>query len=362
VPIRGWPAPQPGAGVHARQETQSPASPDLRQEPLIASPAGSRPDQRECALCECRGGIAECDGSLGYGSASDTLLDRFYTALPAQPASAPSVSGSLLAHLRAIGGVEGVTVIYSGGSSQSESGGPSGLLASCAQLARTPAIGRCAPGVGVAAITGNLARGAATSGSTLAATVWPTASASAARLPSLPAWGIIVQTRGSIPAIERARTSLEIALPFQALPVTLSEISESNARVIAELHQLTNVVIIISLVIAGCGLAVSVTAGVNDRKRPFSLLRLTGVPLSTLRRVVALEAALPLLIISVMSAGIGFPAATLFLQSQLGETLRAPGAGYYALVAAGLAASLAIIASTLPLIERITEPDTARSE
>jgi hypothetical protein len=78
--------------------------------------------------------------------------------------------------------------------------------------------------------------------------------------------------------------------------------------------------------------------------------------------VVALEAALPLVVTAVLSAGLGFLAAALFLRSQLGETLRPPGPSYYALVAAGLAASLAIIASTLPLIERITGPETARSE
>jgi hypothetical protein len=109
--------------------------------------------------------------------------------------------------------------------------------------------------------------------------------------------------------------------------------------------------------------AVSVTAGVNDRKRPFSLLRLAGVPLSVLRREVALEAAAaPLLVVAALSAGIGFVAAALFLRSQLAETLRPPGPGYYLLLAAGLAASHGIIASTLPLIERITGPETARNE
>ena len=75
---------------------------------------------------------------------------------------------------------------------------------------------------------------------------------------------------------------------------------------IAELQQMTNVVILVSLVIAGCSLAVSVTAGVNDRKRPFSLLRLTGVSIGVLRKVVALEAAVPLLVIAVISIGMGF--------------------------------------------------------
>jgi hypothetical protein len=43
-------------------------------------------------------------------------------------------------------------------------------------------------------------------------------------------------------------------------------------------------------------------------------------------------------------------------------TLKSLGIEYYAIVAGGLLASLGIIASTLPLLERITGPETARNE
>ena len=155
---------------------------------------------------------------------------------------------------------------------------------------------------------------------------------------------------------------LEAAFPTENPPQTIREISANSTRSVAELRQMTDVVIGASLVIAGCSLAVSVTGGVNERKRPFSLLRLTGVPLSVLRQVVALEAALPLLVISVLSAAMGFLAAGLFLEAQLGDTLRPPPLSYYALVGIGLIASLGIIAATLLLIERITGPDGARNE
>ena len=75
-----------------------------------------------------------------------------------------------------------------------------------------------------------------------------------------------------------------------------------------------------------------------------------------------MEAAVPLLVISALSVGMGFVAAGLFLNSQLHETLQPPGLGYYVLVGTGLAASLGVIASTFPLIERITGPETARNE
>jgi hypothetical protein len=58
----------------------------------------------------------------------------------------------------------------------------------------------------------------------------------------------------------------------------------------------------------------------------------------------------------------GLLAAQLFVRAQMGYTLAIPDVGFFVIVAVGLAASLAIIASTLPLLERITGPETARSE
>jgi hypothetical protein len=109
-------------------------------------------------------------------------------------------------------------------------------------------------------------------------------------------------------------------------------------------------------------LAVSVVSGLNDRRRAFSLLRLAGTPLATLRRVIAYEAAVPLLVSATASIGVGFLTAYLFLRSQLGNSLSAPGAGYYVSVIGGLVASLAIIASTFPVLRRLTGPDAARND
>lgn len=164
-------------------------------------------------------------------------------------------------------------------------------------------------------------------------------------------------------ATERARTVLEIAYPDgQRPPATEQDINAEGARTLVAWQQLANVVILGSLPIAGCSLAVSIAAGISDRKRPFSLLRLSGVPLRVLRRVVALESAVPLLVVAAIAIGAGLVAAQLFLRAQLGYTLEPPGGRYYAIVLAGLVASLGIIAATLPLLERITGPETARNE
>ena len=71
-------------------------------------------------------------------------------------------------------------------------------------------------------------------------------------------------------------------------------------------------VILISLPITSYTLTAGIAAGLADRKRPFSLLRLTGARLATLRGVVALEGAVPLLAVSAVAIGVGFAGAAMF--------------------------------------------------
>jgi hypothetical protein len=196
----------------------------------------------------------------------------------------------------------------------------------------------------------------------LAARTWPAAAVPASRLPSLPVEAVAVGTDGTAAAIEQARTILETAAPYVGSAATIGEGDPAVGRAIGELLHMTEVVIAASLVIAGCSLAVSVAGGLADRRRPFSLLRLIGVPLRVLRRVVTLETAVPLLAVAALSAGTGFLAAGLFLRSELGLSLHPPGADFYVIVLAGLAAALGMIASTFPLLQRITGPEMARSE
>lgn len=185
---------------------------------------------------------------------------------------------------------------------------------------------------------------------------------SSAQVRRLPLDSFVVGTNGSTAAVEQTRTILDNAYSQTFAPQTLSEFQTNNSRRLNSYKQLASVIILTSLPIAGCSLAVSVAGGLAERKRPFSLLRLTGAPLGMLRRVITLEAATPLLIAAAVSAGSGLLAAQLFLRAQLAETLHAPGAEYYGVVAAGLVASLGVIASTLPLLKRTTGPETARNE
>jgi hypothetical protein len=153
---------------------------------------------------------------------------------------------------------------------------------------------------------------------------------------------------------------IETTFPLQSSPVTIFD--SQGQRLLSAWQQLADVVILAGLPIAGCSLAVGVVAGLTDRKRPFSLLRLAGTPVGLLRRVVALESSVPLLAVAIVSAALGLLVAELFLNSQLGLNLRPPGPAYYGFVAGGVLLSLGIIAATFPLLGRITGPEAARSE
>jgi hypothetical protein len=196
----------------------------------------------------------------------------------------------------------------------------------------------------------------------MSSTTWPPAGLTPRELNALPIDTVIVATDGTHAAIETTRTVLDGAYPQDFAAETMSEIRADQSRLLRAYQQLADVVILTSLPIAGISLAVSIAGGLVERRRPFSLLRLAGTPLGTLRRVVGLEAAVPLLITAAASIGIAFLAASLFLRGQLGQSLHRPAIEYYLVVAAGLVASMIVIASTLPLLTRITGPEGARNE
>jgi hypothetical protein len=181
-------------------------------------------------------------------------------------------------------------------------------------------------------------------------------------LAALPLRMLLVANDGRKSTIERVRTVIEVAAPGST-PTSVGEFDEEGYAMVGMLQRMVDVGIILCLVIAGCSLAVSVAGGLIERKRPFGLLRLTGMPLSHLRRVVMLEAAVPLVVVAVISAAAGLLAADLILGSFNGNLrLVVPDVGYWAIMAAGLLGALGVVATTLPLLSRLTEPQSGRME
>jgi hypothetical protein len=302
--------------------------------------------------------------ALAGPAAANVLADQFSD--DPQPVTVPTPPAALLDRLRSIGGVQGVLAVHQAGGlsipgallgfAPRYGAIPAGLV-SCAQLASIPSFGRCPAGATAAIFPANGVFG----GKALAGITWPAGAVSASRFDRLPVVAINVATNGTVPAIEQARTVLETAYPGYDAPATLSEQHADAIQQDVAYQQLADVVVLTSLAIAGCTLAASVAAGLAERKRPFSLLRLAGTPLGLLQRVVALESAVPLLVTAVISIGVGFAASAMFAAAQIGP-FTAPGAGYYIITGAGIALSLGIIAATMPLLRRITGPEVARNE
>ncbi len=306
--------------------------------------------------------IAAASSSGGGSTGRDTLAEPFCSFSTTNcPASAqvPSVPGRVLAELRSTAGVRGVTVVHQS-PSEDQRFHSFGVVA-CNQLAKTPALGKCAPGASVANI-GYFLSNLLGHHSSASSTVWPSARLSVARAARLPVDAVVVATDGSLGSLERARTVLERMFPFQGTPVAVESFDPSTKRLLTMIQDMTNVVIVASLIIAACSLAVNIASGLGERKRPFSLLRLTGVPTGVLRQVVALESAMPLLLVASVSIVVGLVSAGLYLHSQADIAFHLPGMTYWVTVVGGLAASLAIIASTFPLLNRITGPEVARND
>jgi hypothetical protein len=231
---------------------------------------------------------------------------------------------------------------------------PAGVV-SCAQLAAIPALGRCPAGAATAAFPADGFNGPL-SGIDATTITWPAANVPASRLDTLGVDAINVGADGTMQAIEQARTVLENthAYPAVSTPSTIGDIIAQDNSTNNDYQQLADTVILVSLPIAGCTLAAGIATGLADRKRPFSMLRLTGARLAMLRRVVALEGAVPLLAVA---AG-----AAMFASEAQQHPMVAPGAAYYLPTAGGILAALGIIAATFPLLARITGPEVARNE
>ncbi|GAA3451863.1 FtsX-like permease family protein [Dactylosporangium matsuzakiense] len=299
-------------------------------------------------------GTMRYERGVHYGDLAATTLVQYMggSGVPAAEARTD--------RLRAVPGVTFVVALLD--NTDDGAASPSNIIA-CADLAGIPQYGRCAPGAEYAQIWGNLVGYDRDRTGGGPSTGWPAAPVTREQAAALPVDTLVLGLDGTGAARERARTAMELAFPdYQVPPLTDLERGSESRNQMVLFERLADVIMLFSLPIAGCSLAVSIAAGIAERKRPFSLLRLTGVPMRALRAVVALESAVPLLAVAVVAAGIGFAASLLFLRAQLHYDLRAPEWSYYALVAAGLAVSLAIIASTLPLLDRVTGPETARNE
>ncbi|GAA0718165.1 FtsX-like permease family protein [Dactylosporangium roseum] len=209
-------------------------------------------------------------------SVAATSLSKFFYP---EDGPVPAADQVPAAELAAIPGVRSVTIVHENPDRNPGEHGWQGVI-TCAELERLAVFGTCAPGAQVVSVFPDLIGPRAFS---LESSIeWEAAPVAPADVDKQPIVSVVVDTT-SRSAFERARTVLIKAFPQGRFPASVGEWEANSAQLIMQFQQLANVIMLCSLPIAGCSLAVSVAGGLSDRKRPFSMLRLTGVQLRTLR-------------------------------------------------------------------------------
>jgi hypothetical protein len=177
---------------------------------------------------------------------------------------------------------------------------------------------------------------------------------------NLAVMSVYVPTDGTVAAENRVRTQAANLLP-NAIIHTQGDRVDVDARFFGNLGQLLRVIWYFVLVVAACSLTVGMVAGIIERRRPFALLRASGLRLAELRQVVFLETAGAMLITAV--AGVGFGLAASYASAQFGDTeWVGPDAGVFALVGIGVLAALILSTLALPLLNAATRHDAVRYE
>ncbi len=253
-------------------------------------------------------------------------------------------------------------------------------IISCASLRQMPALGKCAPGV--SAVYANANNDILTDNPL--EIDMPVVTANNPAAPSNTAGlgvGTLLVKANSSATLEKARTLLTLfdaTMPMssaggltawqmgQLEPETFGEMAEIRNNDVTNAETVALAVVGLTLLVAACSLAVTAGGSIVERKRPFTLLRLSGAPGRTLYRVILLESLLPLVTAALVAAatgvGVAIPLVKALPKLRNEPNLALPGPVYYVAMGVGLLVALAVISSTLPVLARVTQPDNARFE
>jgi hypothetical protein len=269
----------------------------------------------------------------------------------------PATTATLLRELAAVPGTHPVPLYLDHGAD----------LISCADLRAVPALGTCPIGATHVLIdtsslfTDNLAA--------LNRTL-PLVTAQTPAVADDPAGrglAVVLVTVDSPAALERARTLLSrytVQLDESGgAPQTFGEVGNAREALYLEAQRAVVIVAGLTLLIAGCSLAVAFSGSIVERRRPFTLLRLTGTPVRALYRVVLLETIFPLVAATALAAVVGFVVSLPVTRALApGHGTAIPDGTYYVTLGSGMLLAVAVLLACLPILNRITVTDNVRFE
>jgi len=305
---------------------------------------------------------------------SGVLLDTFSMPGPGGFGAglAPRDGATLVSELRGLGGTTVYPLYTLPQAANPNHQGPYIGVVSCSVLRDLAVLGRCAPGLQASqANDDNLVYSDNPHYST-EPFVDASNPAYTGRLAALPLQAVLVTVNGPA-TLERVRTYLAVHAPPQVStapgvdatpPRTYGEAVAIRSSRATVFERLVYFAVALTILVAGCSLAVAIGGGLADPKRPFTLLRVSGTPVRTLYRVLVLEAVVPLAAATLITAGLAYGMSVLaFLQmAPPGTPVPMLGHVYFATMGAGLSIALIVIGVTLPLLNRMTGPDNVRFE
>ncbi len=165
--------------------------------------------------------------------------------------------------------------------------------------------------------------------------------------------------------IEKLRTMVTAKANQYDLTYAVSGTDSKKPHInptIREFADLAYVGIGVTLFVAVASLIVSTIGGLMERRRSLYTLRLGGMRLAQLKRLVMVESVAPLLITSVLSCGIGVWTGAVFTK-MFSTTLKPVlTPTYFAIVGLGLLTAIIGIYLILPMVDKLTRAEANQTE
>jgi hypothetical protein len=187
--------------------------------------------------------------------------------------------------------------------------------------------------------------------------------------PAGPVYSVLVPTDGTTAAIERVRTQAILAAPYGLARTSQDWTAAQLAGTVSGGATIFQLAMLFVMIVAACSLTVSVVATMVERRRPFALLRASGMPLGHLRRLALFETAIPLVVTAVGGMAVTVAlflvvnaGASLAEPEATGAVLVLPDAAFFASLGGGLVGAIVVSMLSWPLMDAVTRHDNVRYE
>lgn len=177
----------------------------------------------------------------------------------------------------------------------------------------------------------------------------------------LPIIDIYIPTDGTLAAENRVRTQAANLVPNAIINTDRDPVDSNLETLFADLSRIISVAALLVLLMGAVGFTAGIIGGLLERRRPFALLRATGMRIGELRWVVLLETSVTMVVTS--TAGVGLGLALAYTDSTRdGGVWSWPAIEVFGYAGAGVLAALIFSTFALPLLGAMTRHDAIRYE